>query len=106
MNRVLRDDKTSLRLIETPRPEGCLDSPERLELSGRLPKYREDQRIYSWIILYTRDQTKLRFTRAFTATIKAQVSLGLLHATSPSHSPILFNSLIGSFIINYLVNRQ
>ena len=41
-------------------------------------KYQKDQRIYSWTILCTRDQTK-SLTRAFTAVIKAQASLRLPH---------------------------
>ena len=67
---------------------GCLDLPERLELPGRPPKYRKDQRIYRWTIFCTRDQTNLCFNRAFTATIKAQASLCLPYTPTPIHSAI------------------
>ena len=58
----------------------CLDLPERRELSEIPPKDQKDKRIYSWTVLCKRDQTNLRFTRAFTAAIKAQASLRLPHA--------------------------
>ena len=50
---------------------------ETLEIPERPSKYRKDQRIYSLTILCTRDQKNLRFTRVFTAAIKAQGSLRL-----------------------------
>ena len=56
---------------------GCLD------LQERPPKCLKDQRLYSLIIL--RDQTHLRFTRAFTPATKAQACLRLPHAPSPIH---------------------
>ena len=36
---------------------GCVYLPERLKLLERPPKYRKDQRIYSWTTLCTRDKT-------------------------------------------------
>ena len=93
---LLHRDAGNARTGNSSISRGCLDLPERLELPERPPKYRKDQRIYSWTILCTRDQTNLRLTRDFTAAIKVQASLPLPHAPSPIHSAIFFNSLIGS----------
>ena len=90
--------------------EGVPRFTGKTRITGKTAEIRKDQRIYSWTIVCTRDQTNLRFTRAFTAAIKAQMSLCLPHAPLPNIQCYFHkfpNWLIqdtGQFMINSLVN--